>query len=170
MKRNQFFNILTVQKFKDRDYSKVEPCLKKNWRFYNAWKLCDLALNNDPKMSGHVDKTTRLQYDSGCISYTQLRCLHPPLPKHQYPPRRLKIQKKHSIQNRSTCCFGSETLLSYQVCSQYYGTRWNCAMNSSLSPDHFFTKIGQFPAPKWRLNFYFGELKCLQSIYSRIRG
>ena len=37
-----------------------------------------------------VDKTTRLQYDTAWIGYTE----------HQYPRCQLKIQRKHSIQNR----------------------------------------------------------------------
>ena len=40
MKRNQFFNILKVQHFKDT-FPKLEP-----WRSYNTWKLCDFALKN----------------------------------------------------------------------------------------------------------------------------
>ena len=41
-----------------------------------------------------VDKTTRLQYDTACIGYTQ----------HRYPCCHLTIQRNHSIQNHSTCC------------------------------------------------------------------
>ena len=61
-----------------------------------------------------VDKTRRFQYDTACIGYTQ----------HQYPRRRLKIQRKHSIQNRLTCCFASETFLSDWFCPQHYVTGW----------------------------------------------
>lgn len=43
--------------------------------------------------------------DAARISYTQLRCLRLPPPKHQYPR-----QRKRSIQKRSTC-FASQTLL-----------------------------------------------------------
>ena len=113
--------------------------------------------NRAAKMSGHVawwrsvvDKTTRLQYDTECIGYTQLWCLHLPPKKHQYPRCRMKILWKHSIQNRSTYCFALETL-SDQFCPHHYVARWNCAINSSQSPNDFLTKNLKFSAPKSRL-------------------
>ena len=75
-------------------------------------------LNCAAKMSwwrSVVDKTTRLQHDTACIGYTQ----------HQYPRRKSKIQRKHSIQNRSTCCFASETFLTDYFCPQHYVTGWS---------------------------------------------
>ena len=147
MKRNQVVNILKVQHFKGT-IPKFKPCLKKNWRFYNAWKLCEeWSTNRAAKASSHVAwwrsvanmyKTTRLQCDTACIGYTQ----------HQYPRRFLKIQRKHSIQNRSTCPPRKPLILSDKM---------NCAINSSPSPDHV-SKIEQFLEPKSWLNFYFVEL------------
>ena len=141
------FNILKVQHFEDA-IPKFEPCLKKSGDFTTP-ESCVILLskwstNRAAKMSGHVawwrsvgDKTKRLQYDSACFSCTQ----------HQYPCRRLKIQRKHSTQTRSICCFASEAVLCNQFRPQHHVTRWNCTISSSQSPDHFLTKTEQFSAP-----------------------
>ena len=77
-----------------------------------------------------VDKTTRLQYDTSCIGYTQ----------HQYPRRHLKIQRKHSIQNRLTCCFASQNFLTDSFCPQHYVTGWNWTIKLVLASRPFFDK------------------------------
>ena len=108
IKRNQFFNILKVQHFKNT-IPKFEPCVKKIGDSITP-ENCAILLskmdrsNRTAKMSwwrSVMDKTTRLQYDTACIGYTQ----------HQYPCRQLKIQRKNSIQNRLAYCFASETFL-----------------------------------------------------------
>ena len=72
----------------------------------------------------------RLKYNTPCIGCTQ----------HQYPCCHLKIQRKHSIQTHSTCCFVSETLLTDRFCSHHFVTRGNCIINLSQSPGHFLTR------------------------------
>ena len=158
-KRNEFLNILKVQHFK-YTIPKFKPCMKKNWWFYTrlkAARFCSQEWSSTcaAKMSCHmtwwrcvVDRTTRLQYDMACSGYTQ----------HQYPHRRFKIQRKHSIQNLLTCCFASETLLSDQLCPQHHVTTWICAINSSQSPDHVLAKIEHLSALRSQLNFYFRVL------------
>ena len=66
MKRNRFFNSLKVHHFKDT-IAKLEPCFKRNWEFYNTWKLSNFALKNGlflriawPKCPNDVSLWTRL--------------------------------------------------------------------------------------------------------------
>ena len=77
MKRNQFFNILKIEHFKDT-IPKFEPCLKKNRQFYNTWKLCKCALKNGlriarPKCPDDVVLWTRLR---GCNTIRFVLALH----------------------------------------------------------------------------------------------
>ena len=103
MKRNQFFNLLTVQHFKDT-IPKFQPCLKKIGDFITP-ENCAILLSKmvfqsrgqNVLMTWCCGQDFSLQYDTACIGYTQ----------HQYPRRHLKIQRKLSIQNRSLFCLGN---------------------------------------------------------------
>ena len=144
-----------------RRYSKVWTMFEKSGDFITC-ESCMILLskwstNRAAKMSGHVawwrsvgDKTTRLQYDSACSSCTQ----------HQYPCRRLKIQRKHSTQTCSTCCFASEAVLCNQFRPQHHVTRWNCTISSSLSWPFFDKNWSVFSAKISTKFLLWGTLKA----------
>ena len=134
LKRNQFFNILKVQHFKDT-IPKFTPYLKKIDDVITLSKMVFESRGHVAWWRSAVDKTTR--------RVLSIQNLHLP-PKHQYSRCRLKIQRRHSVQNRSTCCLASETLSSNPFCRQHYVARWNYAINSSQSPDYFSIKMRRF--------------------------
>ena len=101
----QYFESSSFQ----RHYFKVWTVFEKKWRFYNTWKLCDFALKNGhriarPKCPDDVVLWTRLP---DCNTIRRLLAIH----NINILVVILKIQRKHSIRNRSTCCFASETFL-----------------------------------------------------------
>ena len=105
MKRNQFYNTLKVQHFKDT-IPKFERVWK-NWRFYNTWKLCDFVLKNGlriarPKCPDDVVFWTRLR---DCNTIRRVLAITTSISSSSVE------DSKKALQNRSTCCFASETFL-----------------------------------------------------------
>ena len=121
-----------------------EPCVHGKHSLVSRLQYC----RRDLPLPYLLHRVARLKTVG--IGNRQLRCLHLPPPKHQYPRRYLKIQRKHSIQNCSTCCFasGNPSKLSDQIvnkfCSQHYIKTRNCTVNSPSLLTISLTKIGQF--------------------------
>ena len=157
MKRNQFFNFLKIQHFKDT-IPKFGPCLKKSGDFITP-ESCVILLSKVVFASRGQNVRSRdlmtkcgqnydiaIRYGVYWLYTTSIS-----LSSFEDSETALNLDSLDML-------FRLRSRSLWPIPSQHYVTRWNCTINSPQSPDHFLTKIEEFFAPKSRLNLYFGEL------------